>query len=422
MTLDGTLVYFAEWVEQRKQRLFATSDASVMSMQRVEEAGLGDFWRIGQHLCSRLAVGEKFADYPVAFGILDRPGSSNGYAVWPAHCGGVLVTKELIERLQGACTVAVGTVSLLASRNPDSAEHFLEKAWRASGASTPEKSRIGELLAHIGFAFLVHHELAHIGLGHECTRPRPAAETADANIRSDDDLPLVIDECANAAAAHEDSSSGENQITLATEADADIHALAFTLQYVDELRMKLDAAGGADEFDVCWLRLLQQDSIRHRLVTLAVFVALFNLLVQPASFDNLKGRSHPPIPARMVVLSVAEAYFRKASIHDALLDVLTTGAVIFAARESSRRAALALAEAPTGVLFTLPSADTFESIWTDYGLDHLGQRMDQIRDLYLGLAEVMRAQEPRLKHYQRLPPERRIAWFEQSATQAGSHL
>lgn len=226
----------------------------------------------------------------------------------PGNVHGIIVTTGLIERMQGICWGA-RDASLRCLRSTDCPVDFRD-LWGALPRDDLYASAFARLLAHAAIVLLMHHELAHIVIGHGI---RPAAESvAGTDGKSDS----AVDEAASLHLLQslpatdlgwmmaKASSAYRSQ---SKEVDADYHALVWTdlyLRSLDKGSVNLDAVSPEDRLMVESL-LSKDESIRFVLIcaSWALFLALGGKL-----FDDreIAQGTHPQVGVRLAMLSHVE--------------------------------------------------------------------------------------------------------------------
>lgn len=204
MTHDTTVVspelrkYLADWVKAKSSKLFRDGQTHlVLDDAAASASGFSKSKALGQFLCNRLARSEHFEKHPVLFELLAWD-TSNAFAVWPSKCDGVLVTSGLLTRLGNTSSEAPNVLKQLLRTDPSG---FFAHSWTAAGRTEAQVPAIAGIVERIGLAFLVHHEIAHVGLGHECTRPRPSVPQPSPQDNVPADEGLFISELDQLAAS-----------------------------------------------------------------------------------------------------------------------------------------------------------------------------------------------------------------------------
>jgi hypothetical protein len=92
-----------------------------------------------------------------------QPGA---WAIYAPLCYGIVITTGLILKMQAVCGCVIWLMHQSRAQ-PEGADNFVSELWRGMPHGNEDCESFGGLLAHIAFAFVIHHELAHAGLGHD---------------------------------------------------------------------------------------------------------------------------------------------------------------------------------------------------------------------------------------------------------------
>lgn len=303
--------YLHHWIQKYYKRVWPqrTSPPRIMGKRAVSLWEMDNFLKFGKALVSRL--NETIPEdrrLPIEFEILDLE-DDGAWVVWPAHCYCVLFTKALVWKIQRICWQA-SEVMRTGMTVPVKSSNFLSQLWGNLPKNEAHFYHFGSLISHIAFSFIVHHELAHAGLGHEALATTRG--TAPGFLEAETDLDAVWglwDEFA--AAADTAPQLGDFLIKQALETDADVHGMFYTrrllLDEAEKFRSKPDYDN--DIMGSVWKLLLRDSNCEQLMLFIGVTVGLLALLpnLEAGRVDeSIKDRSHPPLPSRvLLVLHVA---------------------------------------------------------------------------------------------------------------------
>ncbi|MFZ4876623.1 hypothetical protein ACL9RI_16205 [Janthinobacterium sp. Mn2066] len=227
---------------------------------------------------------------------------SNAWAIWPADFYAVLVTTALAKNIQETCG-QVETLMRQGERLPTGEPNLMRDLWSGMPYENRDYESFGGLLAHIAYAFVVHHELAHIGLGHEAILGGILSSNANSIIEEE---VLALDESRMCAPAAQNADGSPSLSGQALEADADLNALAYTIEFMQlQQRKFLEKEVCFDDSQgIVWKDILTNKNKRWFAITAGVAVGLFCLInnFESEKIDALDARSHPPISARVMVM------------------------------------------------------------------------------------------------------------------------
>lgn len=212
-------------------------------------------------------------------------------------------------------------------------------------------------------AVLVHHEIAHLVLGHEW-KWRYGLDQLD----------------------------GDADPSQCLELDADLHAVHFTEQYLAERIAQVPSDD--DVLNRVWHYLLDAPGSRSLVVLLCVY--LFLLAVTPTygtpSIAELRTGSHPHLVVRQLLALLVQQRWRQVVASEAVNLVHFAAAI----------------NAGTANATTLA---TSEEVARTHGLDALSSDPDAFKDHIETLGKQLAKYEPKLNQLMRLSAEQRVRWF-----------
>lgn len=286
----------------------------------------------------------------------------NAFATAPSQCDGVLLTKGAFDRIQAlARSSAYGLHALLvAQQKPD---FPLVRAWGALPMDQEMLGALGSVVAHVMTAVLVHHEIAHLVLGHEWKWRNGL-----------------------------DQAAGEADPNQCLELDADLHAVHFTERYLADRVAQVPH--DSDPLNTAWHHFLGDAGSRGLVVLLGAY--LFLLAVTPhggvPAMIELRTGSHPHLVVRQLLALLVQQRWGQVAASDAV-DLVYFAAAINAGTLSSA------------------SAPTAEEVARVHGLDALSSDPDAFKDHIDTLGKQLARYEPRLNGLMRLSAGLRVRWF-----------
>jgi hypothetical protein len=297
----------AKWLKAHYRRLNWPKAERLLGTRATLGAKQEEYAKLGGVLVSRL---QDLMRPPKAinFGILNvsRP---NAWAIYAARFYGILVTKGLIENIQRVCGQAGAMM-----RGADVLEdqgNFLRNLWLGFQVRKEDYENFGGLLAHIAFAFIIHHELAHAGLGHEGVASNPKSASDGASSDSEIDTQYV-DEALNSI-AHD--SAGVSWSSQALEVDADINGLGYTVDWIQSQANSLKALNvdPAKRMDAVWHHFLTDADRRWFVMLTGVSIGLYCLVndLDLVPLGDMTQATHPPLPARVLAMLHAGSMLHK---------------------------------------------------------------------------------------------------------------
>lgn len=408
--------YLDKWLSENFSKIWRNSSTAprILGRRATALAEQEEFHQLGEMLVKRMFLAMEHAK-PIQFHLLDRD-ESGAWVIWPAQCYGVLLTRGLVQNIQVACGQAERLLG--SALREGQARNFLSDLWGKLPNNEDHRTAFGGLLAHVAFAFVVHHELAHAGLGHEgadkAAYTRSAARPDDHALFDGLD---ILDEWA-AAAAERDLSPERRIRSQALEADADVNGLIYTRQFMQEQARKFQSTTVAcdDSMGVVWKTLLTSDANRDLVVCIGVVIGLLSLLPDFAlkELGNLDVSTHPPIPARILTLLHIDRQLETAnSGGDNMTNAILIAAALIDMVISMERL---IAEGSGAPLASNLPTDKAPVSSLDRALERISipesvSRFDDIGVHMKALALEMKSLELTTRQYRRFPNWMRFVWY-----------
>jgi len=303
------------------------------------------------------------------------------------------MAQGLVENMQAVC----GQVEALMTQvmaMPPAEPNFLRDVWAGMPDGNTDFSSYGSLLAQIAFDFIVHHELAHGGLGHEAVI-KNASAFEDTPHLDDEAQPEGLDDDADRAAAAS-AEGGDKSWNQPLEADADLNGLRYTIQYVEHQAKRLQSVQPEDSMGAVWKHLLADDARRWFALMVGVSIGLGCLIAEPRrSLGALSNHSHPPLPARMLVLLHAARQLQPPGLKAGIPDVLLLVTALFAMLRTARGS----------------QTETANSALRAFNVQEGIARFEEIGQHFELLASQMRRLAPRRDLARRFPDFLRWEWY-----------
>lgn len=399
--------YLKHWLENNHFKIWRTSSKTprILGRRATSIAEQEEFKQLGEILVAEMAAAMK-PQKPVLFHLLDRDEAS-AWVVWPARCYAVLLTRGLVENIQATCGQAARLLdSALKKSLPG---NFLADLWGPLPRKEDHRTAFGELIAHIAFSFVVYHELAHAGIGHEGANNVPSAQ----GVHSAEDQPLLdsaefLDECA-AATADGNLSPGLWIKSQALEVDADINGLRYTRKGMEKQARRFERVE-VSSADVVWKALLTSSENRNFVVCIGVTIGLLSLLpdFELEKLGKLDAATHPPIPARLLAVLHASRHFddhgadeqnmvRAVLIGASLIDMIVSARIAIANGGASDET-----EAPDSIL---------DRALERISLPEMLSLFDEIGGHMQALAAERARLERTISDYRRFPDWLCYAWY-----------
>lgn len=372
----------------------------------VVSAGQEEFQLLGLHLASRLEKVIKKESpsrhKPFHFAIIKPPSHTrNAWAFWAADFYGILVTQGLVENIQTVCGQFVRLMPQVMAMEP-LGENFLRELWAGMPAENADFSMYGSLLAQIAFDFIVHHELAHAGLGHESIYSGARA-IEDSSSAHEGEREWVLAEYSESASASAEDVG--DRCRQALEADADLNGLRYTIDFVDHQTKTFKETSEPPEDSMCtvWKHFLTDDTQRWFAIMAGVTIGLGCLLSeQKDRLGDLSVGSHPPLPARMLMLLHAARQLQRPALRASIADVVLLVSTLFSMLRTANGS----------------STETLESGLGRFNLKEAIERFDEIGHHFKSLATEMRKLAKQCEGYRLFPDSLRWKWYAADATSA----
>lgn len=322
-------------------------------------AGHDEFEQLASYLTERFA---KRLDGPRPMrSVVLTAQVPNAFATAPLECDVVLLTKGAFDRVQELSrATAYGLHALVEEGMSD---FPLVRIWGELPLDEEALYAFGSVVAHVTTAALVHHEIAHVVLGHEW-----------------------------AWRFNLDQAPGEAKPTQCLELDADFHAVHFTEQYLAERVARVPR--DADPLNVVWHHILDDHGSRSAVVLLGFYLFLLAVTTSRAApvVGEMRKRSHPHLVVRQLLALLVQREWSQMVASDAV-DLAYFAAAI-----------------NTGTANDVAPAAVEEIIAT-HGLDALSADPDTFKDYIEGLGKQLARYEPALEQFRRLSAESRVRWF-----------
>jgi hypothetical protein len=244
------------------------------------------------------------------------------------------------------------------------------------------------MAVHVSFALLVHHELAHVALGHlDCLDSGVAPAAA-----IEDEIAAAIDEGAQLAASSPSGTDGQSDHRQCLELDADIHGLKWTVEYLQSYARERAAEMPSADM-LIWSRFCLDPKSRRYLLILAATLLCSAFGAIPYAETALKKGTHLPAVARMMLfLYVEDSKHFQPSEGDnlvtpstrvqPLIHAITISAQLEFAKAAFRRVEFNEPDPFEG----LSAEECFNKVYTDLGItsaiDHwtaTGERFESLR-------------------------------------------
>lgn len=393
--------YIWNWLQTNYKKVNAkwTEPPHLLGSKGIRAAEQDDFQKLGQALANRLEqvilrdCPERFKRFEFA---IAKSGSNErgAWAFWPSQCYGILVQQGLIENMQAVCGQIGALMTHAHALLPDQ-PNFLKDLWKGMPICSDHYFSYGEVLAQIAFDFIVHHELAHAGLGHEWVIQ--CASASEFELRQpDEEGDCVLEELSVSAAPS--GRAGDDSWRQPLEADADLNGLRYTIQYVEWQadRFKALTLSAGDGRGLVWKHFLTNDSLRWFTIMAGVSIGLCCLLSQQTSgLGNLADKSHPPVPARLLVMLHAARQLHPSANQVEMAEVLLLVTALFAMLRTAQGS----------------QTESVDSIFAWFSIDDAIGRFDEIGRHFESLAVEMRKLSGVRDHLRRFPDFLRWEWY-----------
>lgn len=216
----------------------------------------------------------------------------NAWAVWAPACYGIFVTRGLVTKMQRICSYA--PEFMRHGRHTPVRMNFLRDMWDGLPDDSAHYDAFATVLLHIALAFIVHHELAHAGLGHE----GKVTSMNDGDPNAD-----FIDE-ATMADAGRTLPSANRLRSQVLETDADVHALFYTRRLVLDEVEQFRTAENLPVGPAVFIHLLRNKRFQQMTVFMGVALGALMLTsgLEDERFGTTVSTAHPPMPSRLLLM------------------------------------------------------------------------------------------------------------------------
>lgn len=402
--------YIHDWLEDHYKEINARweNPPRILGKTGIVSVEQHEFQTQGQVLASRLEKaiqqGDPKRHKPFRFVIIKSAlHERNAWAISASKCYIILTTQDLIANIQMVCGQVCGLLNHAMSM-PSSDGGFLRELWAGMPAENNDFSSYGSLLAQIAFDFIVHHELAHAGLGHEWIIANSQAIEDSAAI-SEEEREWVLEENYESASALATESNEAWRQPL--EADADLNAILYTIQFMDLQgnRFKEMSVQPEDSMGTVWKHFLADNQLKWFTIMAGVSIGLGCLLSeQKDGLGDLSTSSHPPLPARMLLLLHVARQLQKPDSQVSIANVLLLVSALFSMVNTAKGS-------PT---------ETIDSALGRFNVQEAINRFEEIGKHFVSLALDMRLLAPRRDHLRRFPDFLRWEWYAADAISASS--
>jgi len=406
--------YIKDWLQSR-DGIWKTKEGLVKILGDSDEMRLeiDQFSLLGEQLTDRM-LRRNINKHPFAFYTLDDV-RRNAFAVVPARCSVVLLTTGVIERLRAiGGQVPTNVAAIFHTQSGQGSR--LAKMWGQTPQTEEYFKAFAGLLTHAALSFLIHHELAHLVLGHEVQWRKQMVAGKAASDEDSGSLCFGEEQYLSGTGAQEEGRNDGNQ---ALELDADIHALFYTRDHLNEMRAGLALArlrGPLEPFDALFHSILEQELGMRYVLAAASAIALLSL-VRGDKEDrppSLGSPSHPQVSVR--ILAAIRAHFAMApelaedSVADVSTEVLAFVLALIGTLRLDTRA-LELLERGESITDAALSEVTADSVYEGYGLNLTREEMDRLDSHIDALAEDMRSYALGMSGSVRASLEDRHKWY-----------
>ncbi len=346
---------------------------------------LGDFRKLATRLCRKWS--KSFVGQIRIEAVLTDSSSANAWAIpvkeAPNGVYLVVFTRGIVDALsQLGGQEDLNLRAWLASDDlPDTLKSF----WGALPTCDRARQVFAAVVVHIAFVMLIHHELAHIGLGH-----LPIIKAGPGSVRRH-----------------------ENLYRQCYELDADIHAMAWTSAYL--VSAFEECAQGSDALTKqIWSAFCHDLSNRRFLIALATVVFYAALGLRPFTPQQLDITDHPPTITRLLLLIHLENILAQKRGEPSGLQIpaIQHGMALLAQREFSLAAEKSMEEGTVNAIGQMSGPEMYSKIMSDSGLEGALDNWEQIGVHLEILARKRRVIEDRMARGVLIRrPQSRIAWY-----------
>jgi len=391
----------------RRPRLLGARAARALQMQ--------DFVAFGKYLSHRFARGAaNSTEVSVEFEILriDSPGA---WAIWPTNYYGVLMTTGLVRKVQRIGGIAEDALS--SGLDAEVKNNFFRVLWGDLPRDQEHLGEFGALVAHIAFAFLVHHELAHIALGHDSlAHVRRNAQSIAAGVPAADQLLDYLDEFAGVLGRQ--STIDQIRFSQALETDADVHAMLYTRRLINEeadaIRRRTTEVKHVKESSLLvWGELLRDTRSKQLMLLVGISVGLLALQkdLEGQAINKSFELTHPPLASRVLLAFHVAGSLTKFDdgYWEARSAAITTAIMLFGAYQKEESVGSEIIKPDTPHDPTLP--DTKWQTMKHLPIVEAMLRFREFGAYWEELAAHVRKYSPALFKYSKFPGEMHIAWY-----------
>ncbi|QCG89387.1 hypothetical protein [Azospirillum sp. TSH100] len=292
--------YLIKWIRSNYKQLWpGRKDCpKFMGVNALITSQLIGYQKFGEALVSRIYDAlDNDKRVPLQFAILDLE-EVGAWVLRSPKCYGILITKKLVSKIVGICNEASEAMPD-ALKPSDKRPNFLKLLWDDLPVAENYLMHFGNLIAYIAFTFIIHHELAHVGLGHLGSICRQGALAED---EADSQGNVILDELAGVVS--ERSVSGDALSKQAFETDADVHGMFYTRSLLrDKAQQLRDNHTNNGIMEHVWRTLLREHDQEQLMLFIGVAVAVLSLSphLDSDKFETTKKRTHPPVPSRLLL-------------------------------------------------------------------------------------------------------------------------
>lgn len=267
-------------------------------------------------------------------------------------------------------------------------ENVFKELWNGLSASKENVDNFAAIIIHVAFAHFIHHEMAHISLGHlRC--PSFERTTGFQSEMAVDEL-VMLDATSTSARVEEAAIHSQ-----CLELDADIHALHWTTGYLTKLSAE-DHSSWASTFQPMWSSFNDNVIGRRYLVVLAAFILYGVLGSRSFKLEELSSNTHPPAIVRMMLLLHVEN--RISQVNGATgslqIDALLHGITLFAQKTLHISLARPEYQEVTHDVSGMNGQQLFERMLGELGIRDSLNKWDEIGDHIEKLAVKRKALDP----------------------------
>ncbi|WP_434620723.1 hypothetical protein [Azospirillum sp. B2RO_4] len=292
--------YLHNWIRSNYKRLWPGRDKCprFMGKNAILCCQQHHFFEFGKMLIARMNKaldGDKQIPFQFAILNLEEVGA---WVVRSPECYGVLISKKLLWKIQRICYESWEAIPETFDM-PVKRSNFLRDLWGDMPLDSDYLMHFSTLVGHVAFSFIVHHEVAHAGLGHLKPIHR---QGVNAEVEADSLEDVILDEFAGVMSNKLDS--GDYLLKQALETDADVHGMFYTRRLLREEAQSLRGyRPNGNLMSHVWGKLLRDKDCEQLMLFMGVAVGLLALApdLEADKFDISKLKTHPPIPSRLLL-------------------------------------------------------------------------------------------------------------------------